>query len=99
MAESRAFNLRVPDWLDELVEEAASLAGQNKSAFGRDALEAGARREVEAHLARLRRLGPSELGGGFVTVPGRCVHPPGARRTTPTVEFCSLCSTVTRWLL
>lgn len=109
----RLLNLRVPDALADLIERAAKAAadpGQepNRSAWCREALEAGARRELRAaasagqdsavSTAGVRAPGSAGASGTGLLQPSGCQHPPPARRVNAEAEFCSLCKTVTRWL-
>lgn len=91
-------NIRVDEWLDDLIGKAAGLAGAaSKSEWAREALEAGARRELAAADARRQEiLAGARLGGGFVPRSGVCRHPTTARTDTLLAEVCALCGAVTR---
>ena len=88
----RLFNVRVPDWLDTLLDEAAELAGQNRSEFGREALEAAARRQIaEATRPAAEPRTPARV---FVVGQGYCRHPVDAIVETSRGAFCSRCNRV-----
>lgn len=88
-------NVRVGEWLMSLIDEAAEAAGaQDRSAWVREALEAGARKEI-AHRDRPPQR-PRRIGGGFVATTGVCTHPPTAREQTLRAEVCGLCGAVTK---
>lgn len=102
-------NFRIPEALDRMVEVAVEVSGaESRSAFARDCLEAGARKEIAEHRRThqpaplaprgIRVMGVSvTLGGGFQTVPGRCLHPETAIKTErPDLDYCGLCGVVVR---
>lgn len=89
-------NVRVDRWLDVLISKAAFLSGAaSKSEWAREALEAGARREIAAHEPS-RPVQSQRLGGGFVRNRRQCQHPPTARVDHLRAESCGLCGEVTR---
>lgn len=89
-------NVRVEQWLDALIERATRLSGaKSKSQWAREALEAGARREISAAESRML-MQQQPLGGGFLRSRKKCVHPPTARVDHIRCESCALCGTVTR---
>lgn len=110
------WNLRLPPALMALVEEATAVSTlPDKSKWGREALEAGARAELAAHQRETGRTpaddesantAPSRpaLRGvhrGFhePASTARCVHPLTAREQKVEAEVCGLCGVVTRWRL
>ena len=94
----RLFNVKLPPDLWDLVERAAAASGLgSKSAWAREALEAGARKELAAYGRRVTRGLGSTLGGGYQAPAGGCAHPVTARRQGPTVVTCSICRAVVRY--
>lgn len=106
-------NVRVDEWLALLVEEAVELSScKSMSDWVREAVEAGARREIAAANARkngqpvpggnpdLHVIGlesKRSIGGGFAGPrDGVCSHPPTARVDSAMHEACGLCGKVTR---
>lgn len=87
------FNVKIPPDLAEMIDHATRLSGsRTRSDWAREALEAGARREIAAEEERRVRMQTGHgRGGGFVVVAGKCVHPLPARRKTMTGSYCAVC--------
>lgn len=94
----RLLNLRVDENLRTLITLAVCASGRTSmSEWARDALEAGARRE----LAEQERVTPSPqqaLGmfGNVLIHPSGCQHPPQAQYTGVTAVTCLLCGAEVR---
>lgn len=88
-------NVRCDGWLMDLINEATTAAGaKDRSTWAREALEAGARRELAARTEREPRK--RRLGGGFIPTSGVCSHPLTARQDTLRAVICGLCGKQTR---
>ena len=110
----KLLNVKVPQELRDLIEQAVAVSGApNQSDWVREALEAGARVELQQHQAQLAST-PTDDGSptqppsrsatlGVHRDPnGRvqtsgCVHPPTAHRNTVEAVVCGLCQVVIRW--
>lgn len=109
----RLLNVKVPDDLRALVAKAAEVSGApNMSAWAREALEAGATRELAEHTRST--AAPPEDDGSPTQPPTRpavrgvsrdsngrvlpsgCQHPPTARWIGVESESCTLCGAVVR---
>ena len=97
MRPMRLLNLRIDDDLRDLVVRAAFVSTfPDLSSWAREALEAGAYRELEAaKRAKEARDAPRKLG--LHRPFNQCVHPLPARREELEAQVCGLCGVVTRW--
>lgn len=98
---SRMVNMKVDDELYGLIERARKASGMSRSDWMREALEAGAHRD-------LRATGRSVEGGPTLTTVGgrqlgrthveseKCLHPLPARHPMPGQIVCGVCEAVVR---
>lgn len=109
----KLLNVRVDDDLRDLIDRAVAVSDSpDRSAWAREALQAGALRELAAHAALQRRTRsgagsptphshPAEIRGVSAgshgqVLTGDCVHPLPARWIGVTTETCTLCGATVR---
>lgn len=109
----KMLNMKVPQSLRDLIDRAVKVSGAaSMSEWAREALQAGATQELEAHKRATGSL--PEDGGSSNPSPSRpaprgvhrgsigrvqrsgCVHPTTARFIGVTEETCTLCGAVVR---
>lgn len=89
--------VRVPVELREAVDAAAKSAGLDRSKWMREALEAGARRELQ-QPGNTAATDTRTVGLTVVTPRDLCLHPLYARKHEVFGVRCSLCQTTLRSL-
>lgn len=90
-------NVRLPEDLEQLIARAVLASGQTRAVWVREALEAGATREIEAEQERRQtqqRGARRRLGGRYVIRSGTCLHPVTARQPTIAGQVCMSCGQV-----
>lgn len=95
----RLLNLRVDDELRALIEAAVQVSdAKDLSKWARDALEAGARKELAEAVRSLAPVPVRRLGirGAVLIYPSGCQHPPQAQYHGVTNVTCLLCGVEVR---